>query len=104
MRVDQQLIRRMLEVIEAAPGPEIRLMPDVSPDPAIQRYHMQLLLDGGYITGQQLRRFGRLCAVGLTVSGQELLDRSRRQRVFRTGPMLERLLTASALRLLLGHH
>jgi hypothetical protein len=103
MRVDQQLIRRMLEAIELAPEPEIAFMPEVAPDPAAQRYHLQLLLDGGYVTGQQLRRYGPACALGLTVAGQDLLDKLRHKKpTYRSGRMLERLVTASAMHLLFG--
>jgi hypothetical protein len=99
MRVDHHLIRRMLEVVEAAAGPEIAFMPEVATDSAVQRYHLQLLLDGRYLTGQQLGRFGRPCALGLTMSGQELLDRLRRKRRNRAGPLLERLAAACVVRL-----
>lgn len=100
MRVDYHLIRRMLETIEAAPLPEIRFMPELTGDRAIERRHLQLLIDGKFVTAQQLRPGGRPCALGLTFAGQELLDKLRRGNGRRTQVWLERLLTASMARLL----
>jgi hypothetical protein len=100
MRVDHHLIRRMLETIEAGPHAEIRLMPALTPDAAAQRCHLQLLIDGGHVSAQQLRRYRPACALGLTLAGQELLERLRRGDSRQAQVWLERLLTASVARLL----
>jgi hypothetical protein len=78
MRIDQAILRRVLETVEAAPGAEVLTVPEV---PGVradqQRRHLQLLLDGGYVTGQQLRPYRPAFAVGLTISGQRMLDETR---------------------------
>jgi hypothetical protein len=102
MRVDQHLIRAMLEVIEASPRPEIMLMPVLHSDLAVQRHHLQLLIDGGYVTAQQLRRYGRPCALGLTLAGQELLGRLRGGTGAKLRDLAERVLTGAAAGLVAG--
>jgi hypothetical protein len=102
MRVDHHLIRRMLETIEAAPSAEIMFMPELTSNVPAQRYHLQLLIDAGSISAQQLQRYRRPCALALTLDGQDLLDKLRRGGSRQRQIWVERLLTASAARLLFG--
>lgn len=102
MRVEYHLLRRMLETIEAAPTPEIGSMPELTGDGSAQGYHLQLLIDGGYVTAQQSHRYGPACRLALTLAGQELLDKLRRGRTHRAERWVERLVTVGAARLLFG--
>ena len=81
MRVDQTILRRILETVEAAPNAEVLAMPELPGVPvAQQRRHLQLLLNGGYVTGQQLRPYRPAFAIGLTIAGQRMLDEMRSAR------------------------
>jgi hypothetical protein len=103
MRVDYHLIQRMLETIEAAPTPEIMFMPELTPDPAAQRHHLQLLIDGGLVTAQQLCPGRQSCALSLTLAGHARLEKLRRKNSAAAQRWMERLLTVSVVRLLFGH-
>jgi DNA-binding IclR family transcriptional regulator len=75
MRVDQTILRQIRETEENAPGTELRVLPAQSGVPdSQQRRHLQLLLDGGYLTGQQLRPYRPAFAIGLTIASQRMLD------------------------------
>jgi hypothetical protein len=102
MRVDHHLLRRMLETLEAAPSAELKLMPSLTIDAVAQRYHLQLLIDGGQVSARQLRRYGRACALSLTLAGQELLEKMRSKKIRRVQIWMERLLAVSLVRLLFG--
>jgi hypothetical protein len=102
MRIDHDLIRQMLQTIEAASDAEIMLMPELSLDPEEQMYHLQLLIDGRYVTAQQLKPYTRPCALGLTLEGHELLNKLRRKRRSPVKPLLQRFFTTSAARFLFG--
>jgi hypothetical protein len=78
MRLDTNLLRRMLETVEQAPAAEVPRVPRLQGGEREHRRHVQALIDGGYLYGQQLRRFGPAVAVGLTLDGQRLLDELRR--------------------------
>jgi hypothetical protein len=68
----------MLEAVEHAPEAEVLRVPRLGSDEREDGRHVQALIDGGYLYGQQLRRFGPAVAVGLTLDGQRLLDEMRR--------------------------
>lgn len=78
MRADKNLLREILEHVELSPQAEVRRMtvPARCP-PGIYHWHMQLLIDGGCLSAQQLRPYGPAVAVGLTLAGQKLLDEFR---------------------------
>jgi hypothetical protein len=97
MRVDQSILRRVLEAVEAAPGLEavtVPALPGIASDR--QRQHVQLLLDGGYLTGVQLRRYRPAFAVGLTVAGQHCLDEMR------SGPNIAKFIGECARRVVIS--
>jgi hypothetical protein len=78
MQVDRNLLRQILEQVEQAPQPEVQRVtepPRCPPD--VCTWHMQLLIDGGYVTAKQLRPCRPAFAVGLTLAGQRLLDELR---------------------------
>ena len=78
MRVDQAILRQVLETVESAPGTELLALPTLSGvSDGQQSWHLQLLLDSGYLTGQQLRPYRPAFAIGLTIAGQRMLDDMR---------------------------
>ena len=103
MRVDPAILRKILQTLEEAPGAEMLRLPDtLGLQIAVERYHMQLLLDGGYVTGQQLGPYRPTFAVGLTIAGQRLLDEMRAMpNVVKTiGECAQRIVTGAAVALL----
>ena len=103
MRVDPAIMRQILQTLEEAPGPEVLRLPEMEGlSVEVERYHMQLLLDGGYVTGQQLNPYRPAFAVGLTIAGQRLLDEMRAAPgVAKTiGECAQRIVTGAAVALL----
>ncbi len=105
MRVDQAILRQVLETVEGAPGTELLALPTLSGVPAAQqRRHLQLLLDGGYLTGQQLRPYRPAFAIGLTIAGQQMLDDMRAVPGFAKsiGECAQRVMTNVAIGLIVA--
>lgn len=76
MRVESAIVRKMLEAVEAAPGPELAAMPPVGEREDVATYHLEALISGGYLTAKHPWLNPRF-RLSLTLAGQRLLDELR---------------------------
>jgi len=92
MRVDPNILCRMLEAVEKAPEPVLEKMPLNDQDRVVGAYHLRVLVLGGYLDAQ--RQFGEApIGLSLTLAGQRLLDE------LRSAPPLARAVGEGAARL-----
>lgn len=91
MTRDMDLIRHLLILLEAKPGPELLKVSDIEAEgysPSVIQYHLNLMYQAGLINGEDVRsstssRLIKVMPFDLTWQGHEFLEHIRDPEIWR---------------------